>query len=80
MKSAAELEQELLRLPPAERARLALRVWESLANDPKATADPVLDPEGLSIARERDAELNSGSVETIDDGEFRRRCGVMDED
>lgn len=80
MRSAAELEQELLRLPPAERVRLVLRAWESLANDPRAIADPFLDQEGLSIARQRDAELNSGSVETIDDGEFRRRCGVMDED
>lgn len=46
----ALLEQQLLRLPPAERARLTLRVWESLESDPQAAADPVLDPEKLSIA------------------------------
>lgn len=80
MRSVAELEQELLRLPPAERARLVLRAWESLANDPEAAADPALDPEGMILALERDGELGAGSVKPIDDDEFRRRCGVMDED
>lgn len=80
MKSTAELEQELLQLPATDRARVAMKVWESLADDPEAAADPMLDPEGLRIALERDAELESDSVEVIDDTEFRRRCGVMDED
>lgn len=80
MKSVAELERELLRLPPADRACLALKVWESLANDRETVADPLLDPEGLRLALERDSELDSRSIEAIDDSEFRRRCGVMDED
>jgi hypothetical protein len=37
------------------------------------------DSDGVGIAVERDAELDSGVVEALDDDEFRRRCSDMDD-
>ena len=76
MNTTADLEQQLLELPPADRARLVLRAWESLADDPDIAADPAIDPQGLRIAIERDAELTSGREVAIDAVEFRRRTGA----
>ena len=76
MSTTADIEQQILGLPPAERARLLLRAWESLADDADVAADPAIDPQGLKIAIERDAELTNGSTKAIEDAEFRRRTGA----
>ena len=74
MASIIELEKELLQLSPAERARIALAAWESLAQDPDAAADPDLDPHGLDLAEARDQQLNLGTS-PLGIEEFRRRTG-----
>ena len=76
MNTTADLEQLLLGLPPSERANLLLRAWGSLADDQDVAADPTIDPEGLKVAVERDAELMAGATKPIDDIEFRRRTGA----
>ena len=73
MSTTADLERQLLGLPPADRARLLIRAWESLVDDPAVAADPEIDPQGLKVALERDADLKNGRTESIDDTEFRRR-------
>lgn len=75
MESTADLERKLLGLPAAERERLALAAWESLANAPESAADLRVDPEGIREAEDRDSEIESGRVETIDEKGFRRRTG-----
>lgn len=75
MKTAAKLEQEVLSLPPAERAHLALTAWESLVADAAFAADRLLDPGGLRLAAERDREIESGKVKTLSQEEFLRRTG-----
>ena len=73
MSTTSDLERQLLGLPPADRARLLIRAWESLVEDPPGAADPEIDPQGLKVALERDADLENGRTESIDDAEFRRR-------
>jgi hypothetical protein len=70
---AAQLEREVLALPPAERAHLALAAWESLVADPAFAADRTLDPEGLKVAAARDKDIDSGKVKPISHDEFLRR-------
>lgn len=65
--SIAELEREVLNLPPQERERLACAVWESLEGV------SAVDPEGIEIALCRDKELESGAVAAINHSEFLRR-------
>ena len=76
MNTATDLEQQLLGLPPAERARLLLKAWESLADDPNVPIDPEIDPQGLKMAIERDAEISAGTISAIDELEFRSRTGA----
>ena len=76
MNTTADLEQQLLGLPPLDRARLVLRAWETLAGDADVAADPTIDPEGVRISLERDAELIGGLAIALDDIEFRRRTGA----
>jgi hypothetical protein len=71
--STDELEAELLRLPPRERERLALAVWESLEHATAWLADPWIDREGIEVAKARDAALESGEVVPLSIDEFRRR-------
>jgi hypothetical protein len=73
MDPMTELESKLLALPPLERERLALKAWESLVNDESAMADLGIDPDGIERAVERDAELDRGTLNPIDENEFRRR-------
>jgi len=73
MKSAAQLEKEVLSLPAEERAHLALAAWESLEADPAFAADRTLDPEGIALALERDAEIEAGSVKLLSPEEFWQR-------
>ena len=76
MSTTADLERQLLGLPPADRAKLLIRAWESLVEDPAATEDPEIDPQGLKLALERDADLQNGRNESINDAEFRRRTSA----
>ena len=68
-----QLEAELLRLPPRDRERLALAAWESLEEATAWLADPNTDREGIALARERDAEIESGQAAALSHEEFRRR-------
>lgn len=70
---AAQLEREVLALPLAERAHLALSAWESLIADPAFATDRTLDPEGLKVASARDQDIESGKVKPISHNEFLRR-------
>ncbi len=54
-----QIEQELLKLPAADRARLAERLIASLDEDTEIEAAWVAE------VRRRDDELKSGSVESI---------------
>jgi hypothetical protein len=73
MSTITELEKEVLALPAAERERLATAAWESLVSDPGALSDPGIDPDGIEIALQRDAELDSGTIKAIGHAEFIRR-------
>ena len=72
MSAITELEKEILALSPAERERLATVVWESLASDPKTASNREIDPEGIQLAAQRDAEIESGKVQPVDHAEFMR--------
>ena len=78
MADVTQIEQELLRLPPAERERLALKAWESLVESGEASSDPDIDPQGVKLASSRDAELDRGEVGVVSEKEFRRRTGGAD--
>ena len=54
-----QIEQELLKLPTAERARLAERLIASLDEDAEIEAA------WIKEVRRRDEEIQSGAVETI---------------
>ena len=60
MSTIIELEKEILSLSPAERERLATLAWESLVSDPAAAGNREIDPEGIQIAAQRDADIESG--------------------
>ena len=75
MKSAAEVEIDLMSLPAADRARLAMSVWESLEGDSNFAANRGFDPEGIALAVERDAELAAGAAEVLTYEEFIQRTG-----
>jgi hypothetical protein len=79
MSTITELEKEVLALPPVERERLATAAWESLVSDPSAVSDQSIDPEGIDIALQRDAEIESGAIQAISHAEFVRRTGGGDE-
>ena len=79
MANITEIERELLCLPAAERERLALRAWESLVESGEAASDPNIDSEGLKLANERDKELERGEVDAVEEKEFRRWTGGMNE-
>ena len=71
--STDQLEAELLRLPPRERERLALAAWASLEEAPAWLADPQTAREGIALARERAAAIESGAVSPLTHEELRRR-------
>lgn len=73
MRPAAQIKKELMQLPPAERAELALAAWASLECDPAFAANPGFDAEGLEMAVRRHREIESGVVSPISHEEFRRR-------
>jgi hypothetical protein len=73
MSTITDLEKKVLALPAAEREQLATAAWESLVSDPE------IDPEGIEIALQRDAELVSGAIHSIGYAEFMRRTSGSDE-
>lgn len=75
MKSAAEIEIDLMNLPATERARLVMSVWESLEGDSNFAANRDFDPEGIALAVERDAELSAGTAEVLTYEAFIKRTG-----
>ena len=79
MSTIIELEKQILALPAAERERLATAAWESLVGDPRVAGNRNIDPEGIEIAAQRDAEIESGKVQPIGHAEFSRRTdGVLE--
>ncbi len=57
--STEQIEQELLRLPASERARLAERLIASLDEDAE------VDRAWVEEVRRRDEELDSGAVQSL---------------
>ena len=70
--SIEQIAAEALRLPAKERAMLAESLWESLSDPFKqpATAD---DAEAISLASERDRQLESGDVQPLSHEELMSR-------
>ena len=79
MSNLFELEKEALSLSPEEREQLAAIVWESLVNDPEAAGNREIDPEGVQLAAQRDAKIETDRAKTIDHAEFLRRTGGASE-
>ena len=79
MNTGIDLERQILALPAAERERLATVAWESLVDDPGAAGDRNIDAEGIEIAAQRDAEIESGQVQPIGHPEFLRHTGGASE-
>jgi hypothetical protein len=79
MSTITDLEKKVLALPAAERELLATAAWESLVSDPGAPGDPGIDPKGIEVALQRDAELDSGAIQAIGHAEFMRRTSGTDE-
>ena len=79
MSTLHELQKEALSLSPAEREQLAAIVWESLVSDPKAAGNREIDPKGVQLAAQRDAEIETGKIQSIDHAEFLRRTGGASE-
>ncbi len=75
MSTIIELEKQILALPAVEREQLATLTWESLVGDPNVAGTCSIDPEGIEIAAQRDAEIESGVVQPIGHTEFLRRTG-----
>jgi putative addiction module component (TIGR02574 family) len=73
MTNRAQIEKEILELPPADREQLALRMWESIIADESATADETLDPSGVDLAISRNQQIEAGKVSSISEEEFRDR-------
>jgi Putative addiction module component len=73
MTTSDQLESALLKLPAAERERLAMFAWESLENAQDWPSDPQTDSEGIAIANQRDGEIESNTVRPLDRREFIHR-------
>ena len=70
-----EIEQELLHLPQAERARLAHRLIVSLDED--LPPDAGVEAAWLEEIKQRDAEIERGDVQTIPAEEAMRRVSEV---
>jgi hypothetical protein len=79
MSTIIELEKQILALPAAEREQLAMVAWESLVDDPSVAGNRNIDLEGIEVAAQRDAEIESGAVQPIGHAEFLRRTGGVSE-
>jgi len=67
-----EIERRALELPMEDRALLAASLWESL-EDPFRFAVDRSEEESLSLAIERDAEIETGKVAPLSHSEHERR-------
>jgi putative addiction module component (TIGR02574 family) len=63
---------EAWRLPAKERALLAGSLWESL-EDPSATAAQMDDAAVVTLAKERDRQVEAGRVEAVTREEMMAR-------
>jgi putative addiction module component (TIGR02574 family) len=70
--SIDQIASEALRLPVWERVLLATSLWESL-DDPYELAVSLTAEEAITLALERDAEVDCGAVAAIPHDEFMRR-------
>ena len=75
MNTVAELEKVILALPPAEREHIATVAWDSLAGNSGAAGDRSIDAEGIEVASQRDAAIESGQVQSMGHAEFQLRTG-----
>jgi putative addiction module component (TIGR02574 family) len=70
--SIEQIASEALRLPPEQRAQLAESLWESL-EDPFLAPANMSDEAALSLARQRDGEIEQGLVQPISHEELMSR-------
>ncbi len=70
--SIDQIAAEALRLPPRERALLAESLWESLEDPFKAPGD-MDDKSALSLAIERERQMQSGQVQPLSHEELMAR-------
>ncbi len=70
--SIEQIAIEALRLPPRERALLAESLWESLEDSVKAPGD-MDDKSAMSLAIERERQMESGEVLPISHEEMMAR-------
>lgn len=73
MSTVFEIEKQILALSPVEREQLATLAWDSLVADSQVSGDPDIDREGIEVAHQREAEIESGAVQPISHAEFMRR-------
>ena len=59
-----EITSEALQLNPDDRAILAEKIWESL-EAPYLLKSDLSDKEAIALAKQRDAEIEQGSVEPL---------------
>ncbi len=70
--SIDQIAAEALRLPAKERAMLAESLWESLRDPFKIPAESD-DAEALTLAKERDRQLEAGEVQPLSHEELMAR-------
>jgi hypothetical protein len=62
MNTVSELEKVILALSPFEREHIATLERDSLAENRDAAGDGSIDSEGIEIAAQRDAAIESGKL------------------
>lgn len=70
-----QIASEALRLNPKDRAILAETIWESL-EDPYIVHPDVSDRESIRLAKQRDDEIERGSVKPLSHDELMNRLRV----
>jgi putative addiction module component (TIGR02574 family) len=70
--SIDQIAAEALRLPPKQRALLAESLWESLA-DPFESPGDAEDAEALTLASERDRQMEAGETQAVSHDEMMAR-------
>ena len=70
--SIDQIASEALRLPAKDRAMLAESLWESLS-DPYKLPDEADDSETITLAVERDRQIESGEAQSIPHEEMMSR-------
>ena len=79
MTTESNLVLQALSLSAVEREELAAALWQSLIEDPAAPADPMLDPGGISLALQRDREMDAQEISPLSFEDFRRQTSGKDE-